>query len=653
MVGSSGVKDAGGASRSASGQYSCTVLQGWSGTVTPTFSGFSLTPASRDHSSVSANLSAQDYTASSSTQVSASPTAAVFGGTLTATWSGIAAPSTSNSLGLYAPGSSTQLGYRFLTGAASGSVPFILPTSMAQGTYQLRLFTPGSALLAISNSFTAGAPMTVSGTVTSSGTVLAGVTFTATNGGTCTASNASGQYSCTVLQGWSGSVTPSSSSYGFTPASRAYSNMAANQTAQDYTAAIMYVVSGTVTLGGSPFAGVAFAASNGGVCTASNASGQYSCAVPQGYTGTVTPSSSSYAFTPASHSYSNVVANQTAQDYTAAITYVVGGTVTLGGSPFAGAALAATNGGTCTSSNASGQYSCTVVQGWSGSVTPSASGYAFTPASRNYTNVAAGQSAQNFAGQAITASAGIFYIHPDHLNTPRMIADSTGTTVWRWDQGEPFGNDVPNSNPSGAGAFDFPLRLPGQYYDKETALHYNMKRDYDSGIGRYVESDPLGIRAGLDTFAYVGSSPLLSVDPDGLINWKGTFSGAAGGLVFGFGAYYFTVTSECACGYRVTITGYAVAFGAYAGVSPKIPVDLSKKSTEFFDSNECPDPDAATGSFRIREISALTAGNSKIQLGSLNTFVPEHFLEPDLSSGFSAGQLSGHSWGTGRKECCK
>ncbi len=71
------------------------------------------------------------------------------------------------------------------------------------------------------------------------------------------------------------------------------------------------------------------------------------------------------------------------------------------------------------------------------------------------------------------AVAQLYYIHPDHLNTPRLIADATGATVWRWDQGEPFGNDVPNSNPSGARAFDFPLRFPGQYFDKETNTNYN------------------------------------------------------------------------------------------------------------------------------------------------------------------------------------
>ena len=50
----------------------------------------------------------------------------------------------------------------------------------------------------------------------------------------------------------------------------------------------------------------------------------------------------------------------------------------------------------------------------------------------------------------------IYYIHPDHLGTPRLIADASGTTVWRWDQQEPFGNDAPNGDPNSTGTtFDF------------------------------------------------------------------------------------------------------------------------------------------------------------------------------------------------------
>jgi RHS repeat-associated protein len=88
--------------------------------------------------------------------------------------------------------------------------------------------------------------------------------------------------------------------------------------------------------------------------------------------------------------------------------------------------------------------------------------------------------------------------------------------VWKWDQQEPFGSTPPNDNPSGLGAFDFPLRFPGQYFDRETGLNYNSFRDYDAGIGRYIESDPIGLIGGINTFSYVASDPLRRIDPAGL-----------------------------------------------------------------------------------------------------------------------------------------
>jgi RHS repeat-associated protein len=111
--------------------------------------------------------------------------------------------------------------------------------------------------------------------------------------------------------------------------------------------------------------------------------------------------------------------------------------------------------------------------------------------------------------------AQIYYIHPDQLNTPRLISDQAGNTVWRNDNTEPFGDAPPNSNPSGLGAFEFNLRFPGQNFDRETNLAYNWRRDYDSSVGRYIESDPIGLGGGLNTFLYVRADPLRLVDLTG------------------------------------------------------------------------------------------------------------------------------------------
>ncbi len=110
----------------------------------------------------------------------------------------------------------------------------------------------------------------------------------------------------------------------------------------------------------------------------------------------------------------------------------------------------------------------------------------------------------------------IFYLHADHLTTPRKITrPSDNKVLWTWES-EAFGDSPPNQNPSSLGEFVFNLRFPGQYYDQETGLHYNYFRDYDPGTGRYIESDPIGLAGGLNTYVYVNGNPINYFDPFGL-----------------------------------------------------------------------------------------------------------------------------------------
>ncbi|MCY0913329.1 RHS repeat-associated core domain-containing protein [Massilia antarctica] len=111
----------------------------------------------------------------------------------------------------------------------------------------------------------------------------------------------------------------------------------------------------------------------------------------------------------------------------------------------------------------------------------------------------------------------VYHIHPDHLGTPRMITRPLDNKiVWRWDNGDPFGLTPPIEYFSGSGTFTFNLRMPGQYYDRNTNLFYNYHRDYDPQTGRYIQSDPIGLSGGVNTFNYVGGNPLGYSDPSGL-----------------------------------------------------------------------------------------------------------------------------------------
>lgn len=124
------------------------------------------------------------------------------------------------------------------------------------------------------------------------------------------------------------------------------------------------------------------------------------------------------------------------------------------------------------------------------------------------------------------ASASLYYLYADHLNTPRVATDSTNKVVWRWDS-DAFGTSTANEDPDGDGVkFTYNPRFPGQYFDKETGLHYNYFRDYEPGTGRYVQSDPIGLAGGLNTYGYVGGNPLSFTDPAGLQAGAGAFPGA-------------------------------------------------------------------------------------------------------------------------------
>jgi len=151
----------------------------------------------------------------------------------------------------------------------------------------------------------------------------------------------------------------------------------------------------------------------------------------------------------------------------------------------------------------------------------------------------------------VRAARALHFIHVDHLNTPRLVADANQKTVWKWEQDEPFGDNVPIGDPDqDAVSFDFPPRFPGQYADRETGLYYNYYRDYDARMGRYLESDPIGLAGGINTYAYVDSNPLTYADPLGLFEILVSDPGSRSGPTYGG---RITVTGES--GQTVTVPG--------------------------------------------------------------------------------------------------
>lgn len=139
----------------------------------------------------------------------------------------------------------------------------------------------------------------------------------------------------------------------------------------------------------------------------------------------------------------------------------------------------------------------------------------------------------------------VYQVRSDHLGTPLELINAANTVVWRAHY-ESFGKAVINDDVDSNGTHvEFNVRFPGQYFDSESGYNYNWHRYYSTETGRYLQSDPIGLNGGVNTYFYVGGNPILRRDSKGLAwgasdfvshynNGGGTVSLAAIGLLSEF-----------------------------------------------------------------------------------------------------------------------
>lgn len=180
-----------------------------------------------------------------------------------------------------------------------------------------------------------------------------------------------------------------------------------------------------------------------------------------------------------------------------------------------------------------------------------------------------------------TAGWIVDYYQNDQIGISQRMTNAQGLLTWRGIS-EAFGK----TEAASISSIDNTLRYPGQYFDIEVGTSYNNYRDYDSSIGRYIQTDRLGLKAGINEYQYANSNPSRFIDPYGLeadeckcdrvkkpwAPWLGAKVNASGtafvlGLSGSIGRYLNTYTGERCTVLKFCPLRIGVGFGISGGFS--------------------------------------------------------------------------------------
>ncbi len=159
--------------------------------------------------------------------------------------------------------------------------------------------------------------------------------------------------------------------------------------------------------------------------------------------------------------------------------------------------------------NASGQRVAKTGNGGSYNYIYSPKGALLSETTQNGTSIGSDYIWLNGQPIGLIRNGSLYYVHDDHLGRPDTITNASGSVVWK------AANAAFDSSVLSTSIGSFNLAFPGQYYDSESTLYYNGARYYNSLLGAYMQSDPIGLAGGLTTYAYVSGNPVMTTDPRG------------------------------------------------------------------------------------------------------------------------------------------